>query len=76
MNKDRDRLSQIEKEFRAEIRDMAKQGRLYEFDKAMKNAVEKYKEQVKKIAEEELENCSKEEGKKKLPNLRKTDESE
>lgn len=76
MDKRRDKLVQIEKELREEMRAMRRQGRLYEFDKAMVNAMEKYKERVKKVVEEELEDYSKEEDKKKLSDLRQKDENQ
>lgn len=66
-------IEQIEKEFRKEMRELAKQGKLYMFERAMDNAVDKFKEQLKNWTEEEVEEDScKEECKKKLSNMWET----
>ena len=63
-------VEQIEKEFREEMRELAKQGKLYAFEKAMDNAQEKFENQLKSWREEEIEQESfKEECKKKLSNM-------
>ena len=48
-----------------EIRNYAEQGKLYMFEKAMDNAMEKFKLELKERTEKELDNCTDEECKKK-----------
>ena len=69
-------MEQIEKELREEIRSLAKQGKIYLFEEAMTNAMDKFSKLVKNCTEEELEcYCKEESSKKKLPKMRKTDKS-
>ena len=70
MGNDKKTVEQIEKEFREEMKELAKRGELYKFEKAMDNAMDKFKSQLKNWTEEEIEDdhCI-EDCKKKLPKL-------
>ncbi len=70
MGNDKKTVEQIEKEFREEMKELAKRGELYKFEKAMDNAMDKFKSQLKNWTEEEIEDDScKEDCKKKLSKL-------
>ena len=58
-----------------EIRNLKKQGKVYMFEKAMDNAMEKFKIELKERTEKELDNCKDEECKKKLSDMWKTNKS-
>jgi hypothetical protein len=67
MNANEKSVEQIEKEFRKEMKELAKKGELYKFEEAMDNAMGKFKDQLKNWSEEEIsEDICKEECKKKL----------
>jgi len=52
-------------EFREEMRSYKKQGKLYLFEDVMDNAIDKFKQQLKELAEEEIEPSPEEKSKKK-----------
>ena len=58
-----------------EIRNLKKQGKVYMFEKAMDNDMEKFKIELKERTEKELDNCKDEECKKKLSDMWKTNKS-
>ncbi len=62
MNANKKTVEQIEKEFRKEMKELAKKGELYKFEKAMDNAMDKFKDQLKNWSEEEIDEdfCSEE----------------
>jgi hypothetical protein len=61
----KDLEKEILDELGEEIRNYEKQGKLYMFEEAMDNAMEKFKLKLKERTEKELENCTDKEGKKK-----------
>ena len=70
MGNDKKTVEQIEKEFREEMKELVKRGELYRFEKAMDNAMDKFKFQLKSWTEEEIEDDScNEVCKKKLSKL-------
>lgn len=52
--------AQILKEFREEMRELKRQGKLYKFETAMDHAMEKFRNEVNKMAEQEVDDYSKE----------------
>jgi hypothetical protein len=61
---------QILRELKEEILELKKQGKLYKFEKAMDNAMEKFKRALKEVSEEAMEETTEEDGVKKLSKMR------
>lgn len=60
---------EIFNELRSEIRELRNQGKLFKFETAMDHAMEKFKNELNRMTEEEIEECRKESSVKKNPVL-------